>query len=49
MRSNGPAFVSAILALAFAITISIATPPGALKQATALLGFWILKLACHWI
>jgi hypothetical protein len=38
MRSNGPAFV-AILALVFAITISIATPPDALKQATAFLGF----------
>ncbi len=38
MRSYGPAFV-AVLALAFAITISVATPPGALKQATAFLGF----------
>jgi hypothetical protein len=27
------------VALAFAITISIATPPGALKQAAAFLGF----------
>ena len=38
MRSSGPKIV-AVLALAFAISISIVTPPGALKQATALLGF----------
>ena len=39
MRSNGPAFVAAILALSFAVTISIAMPSAALKQATAFIGF----------
>jgi hypothetical protein len=39
MRSNGPAFVCAVLALAFAVIVYVATPPGVLKQATAFLGF----------
>jgi hypothetical protein len=33
MRSNGPAFVRTILALAFAMIVYAATPPDVLKQA----------------
>ena len=39
MRSNGPVFVCGILALAFAIIVCVAAPPGVLKQATAFFGF----------
>lgn len=39
MRSRGPAFVGAMLALTFAIITYVATPPAVLKQATALIGF----------
>jgi hypothetical protein len=42
MRSKGPALVCFVLAaLAFAVIICIVTPPVVLRQATALLGFYI--------
>jgi hypothetical protein len=39
MRSNGPAFVCTILALAFAVVAIASAPADVLKEATAVFGF----------